>query len=95
MNKRFAPRTDILPVAQKNLWAELVNLPSDFILYGGTALALQLGHRISEDFDFFVGREIDTVKVYRSLPFLRNTTIIQQEPNTLTCIVDRGGPVKV
>jgi predicted nucleotidyltransferase component of viral defense system len=28
-------------------------IPSDFYLAGGTALALQLGHRISSDLDFF------------------------------------------
>jgi predicted nucleotidyltransferase component of viral defense system len=28
-------------------------LPSDFYLAGGTALALQLGHRVSHDLDFF------------------------------------------
>jgi hypothetical protein len=28
-------------------------VPGDFYLAGGTALALQLGHRISHDLDFF------------------------------------------
>jgi len=28
-------------------------IPEDFYLSGGTALALHLGHRISEDLDFF------------------------------------------
>lgn len=31
---------------------------SDFYLAGGTALALQIGHRISVDFDFFSQKEI-------------------------------------
>lgn len=31
---------------------------TDFYLAGGTALALQLGHRISIDFDFFSNKEI-------------------------------------
>ncbi len=31
---------------------------SDFYLAGGTALALQIGHRISVDFDFFTQKEI-------------------------------------
>lgn len=31
----------------------------DFYLAGGTAVALHLGHRISEDFDFFTPREFD------------------------------------
>jgi hypothetical protein len=48
----FEPRVDILPRPQRELWAELDAVPSDFVLYGGTPLALQLGHRASEDFDF-------------------------------------------
>jgi hypothetical protein len=32
---------------------DLDAVPSNFVLYGGTALALQLGRRVSEDFDFF------------------------------------------
>ena len=37
---------------------EKLNKFSDFYLVGGTGLALQLGHRISVDFDFFWGKEI-------------------------------------
>jgi hypothetical protein len=43
----------ILPESQRKLWTELNQVPSEFVLYGGTALALRLGHRISVDFDFF------------------------------------------
>jgi len=32
----------------------------DFYLAGGTALALQIGHRISEDFDFFTIKSFDS-----------------------------------
>lgn len=34
---------------------------TDFYLVGGTALALQIGHRISVDFDLFSDREIPSV----------------------------------
>ena len=95
MTRSFVPRLDILPPPQLTLWAELVNVPSEFTLYGGTAVALQLGHRQSIDFDFFGTRVIDTDSLYREVPFLRGAKIIQQERNTLTCLVDRDGPVKV
>jgi hypothetical protein len=49
----FAPRLDILPSAQRSLWPHLVQVPCHFVLYGGTAIALCLGHRQSVDFDFF------------------------------------------
>ncbi|MBF0334499.1 MAG: nucleotidyl transferase AbiEii/AbiGii toxin family protein, partial [Alphaproteobacteria bacterium] len=50
---RFAPRLDILPPAQRRLWDALSAVPPEFVLYGGTAIALHLGHRRSVDFDFF------------------------------------------
>jgi len=95
MAKIFGPRLDILPPAQRRLWDDLGDLPDRFVLYGGTALALQLGHRQSEDFDFFADRDISPDEVYRNTLFLLGSQITRQEPNTLTCLVDRAGPVKV
>ena len=95
MARKFRPRLDILPSAQRRLWDELGTVPPYFVLYGGTALALHLGHRQSEDFDFFADCDIDPDKLHRTTRLLRGSQITQQEPNTLTCLVDRGGPVKV
>lgn len=48
------PRLDILPASQRTLWPHLADANQDsFVLYGGTAVALYLGHRESVDFDFF------------------------------------------
>lgn len=41
----------------KKLWPQLKHFP-EFILAGGTALALAIGHRLSADFDFFSEGEI-------------------------------------
>lgn len=41
----FTPNLSILPGLQRQLWAELKGTPTAFVLYGGTALALRLGHR--------------------------------------------------
>jgi nucleotidyltransferase AbiEii toxin of type IV toxin-antitoxin system len=95
MAKTFRARVDILPPAQRRLWDELGSVPEHFVLYGGTAIALHFGHRQSEDFDFFADRDINPDSLYRTAPFLRDAQITQQEPNTLTCLVDRGGSVKV
>ncbi len=35
------------------MWQRLGDVPERFMPYGGTALALLLGHRRSMDFDFF------------------------------------------
>jgi hypothetical protein len=93
--KPFAPRLEILPPAQRKLWNELSETPREFVLYGGTALALHLGHRHSVDFDFFGNRALDISKIEQEVPFLKGANIIQREKNTLSAIVDRGGPVKV
>ena len=42
-----------LPPAQRALFPRLGFVRSRFVLYGGTAVALQTGHRDSQDFDFF------------------------------------------
>ena len=91
----FQPQLGILPAPQRRLWDEVGTVPGEFVLYGGTALALHLGHRQSMDFDFFGDRPFDPGKLYAALPFLAGATIAQQEPNTLSVTIERGGPVKV
>ncbi len=95
MDSKFAPRLDTLPDAQQRLWPELVEVPPEFVLYGGTALALQLGHRASIDFDFFGTAEFDPDRILSAISFLHEASVIQKSPSTLTAIVDRGGPVQV
>lgn len=54
MSGRLTPRLDILPPPQRRLWPDLRAAPGlGYVLYGGTAIALRLGHRASIDFDFF------------------------------------------
>jgi len=95
MGPAFQPCLSVLPASQRRLWDEFVGLPREFVLYGGTALALHLGHRTSVDFDFFGDRAFEPARLASSLPFLAGATITQQGPNTLSASVDRGGPVKL
>jgi hypothetical protein len=95
MVKSISLHLDILPPAQRRLWNELSALPPDFVLYGGTAIALQLGHRQSVDFDFFSNLPLDANSLDLALPFLDGATITQREPSSLSAVVDRGEPVKV
>ena len=95
MSQDFAPRLDILPPPQRRLWDELAAVPAEFVLYGGTAIALHLGHRQSVDFDFFGNRPLDPTRLVPALAFLAGATATQREPNTFSCIVDRGGAVKL
>jgi hypothetical protein len=91
----FLPRLDILARSQRVLWDELHDVPPEFVMYGGTALALHLGHRQSLDFDFFAFQSIETLALYHQIPFLAGATIIQQGKNTLSCLIDRGGEVRI
>jgi hypothetical protein len=95
MLEPFTPRLDILPPPQRRLWDEFAEVPPEFVLYGGTALALQLGHRRSVDFDFFGSRALDPNHLVPAIPFLAGASVTQREPNTLGCIVERGGAVKL
>ncbi len=95
MTADFAPRLDILPPPQRRLWDELAAVPAEFVLYGGTALALHLGHRESLDFDFFGNKPLDPAKLVPTVSFLVGAIVTQREPNTFSCTVDRGGVVKL
>lgn len=88
-------RLDILPPSQQILWEELASTPEEFILYEGTAIALQLGHRVSVDFDFFSFNTIRPELLLRNIPYLKDATVSQQDASSLTCLVNRNGPVKV
>lgn len=90
-----ALRLEILPQAQRRLWQELRETPRAFVLYGGTALALRLGHRTSEDFDFFSNQPFSPDYLRRAISFLADAEIRQLAENTLTAIVHREGPVKI
>jgi hypothetical protein len=95
MTADFVPRLDILPPPQRRLWDELAAVPGEFVLYGGTALALHLGHRESLDFDFFGNKPLDPAGLVPAVSFLVDAIVTQREPNTLSCTVDRGGAVKL
>lgn len=63
----------------------------DFYLGGGTALALQIGHRDSLDFDFFGPRETDTSKLFVKIKDdfkERKILKIQEGADTLTVLID-------
>jgi len=91
--KKFLPHLEVLPPAQRRLWHELDQVPAEFTLYGGTAIALHLGHRQSVDFDFFGNRAFDPAKLQAAVPFLAEARTEHREKNTLTVILDRGSQV--
>jgi len=89
------PRLDVLPAPQRLLWPELSAIPPDFVLYGGTAIALHLGHRQSIDFDFFGEKNLEPTKLFSSLALLADAIVTQSAPNTLSCEIQRSGAIKL
>lgn len=60
---------NILNAEQKSNLELLGKMPEikDFYLAGGTALALQIGHRYSVDLDFFIAQKFSTTKLLKKL----------------------------
>ncbi len=67
----------------------------DFYLAGGTGLALQIGHRVSQDFDFFSNKERLTrnsrERIVRHLSDLGNVEVELEEEGTLRIYLNRIG----
>src|SRR5882762_9848979 len=97
MPECFEPKTEILPESQKEIWPLLAPAPGlSFVLYGGTAVALHLGHRRSLDFDFFRYEPLDKDQVRDAFGFVRGAAILQDTPDTLVVLAEMpSGLVKV
>lgn len=83
---------DILNDKRKDILSLFRDFKNDFYLAGGTALALQIGHRDSVDFDFFTKKDIRTEDLFDRLKEIfkdHKILKIQEEKNTLTVLVDR------
>jgi hypothetical protein len=96
MPRCFRPHTAILPAAQQEAWQHLKPAAElSFVLYGGTAVALYLGHRVSVDFDFFSAEPLDKGRLRNAFPFLADASILQDEVETLAAaVVMPSGPVR-
>ncbi len=91
--------SDLLPESQRTLWARFEGGSwRRWVLYGGTALALRLGHRCSIDFDFFSAGHLTREVVHESFPWLNEAEVqvLQQEPDTYVILGrDQGMPSEV
>jgi hypothetical protein len=58
-------------------------LTDGWVLAGGTGLALQLGHRLSRDLDFFGRRDFDGVRLADSLAGVAPVTVLGRSSGTL------------
>lgn len=82
---------DILDKKRKEILPPFNSFKPDFYLAGGTALALQLGHRDSIDFDFFDDESFSTGELYEKIErIFKDYKILktQDKKDTLTVLID-------
>ena len=82
---------EALPEASSDLLASLTAVGGDefrgWVLAGGTGLALQLGHRVSEDFDFFRTSGMDTPSLFDRLKETGTCEALQYGERTLSVLL--------
>lgn len=97
MPKCFEPALETLPAAQREIWARLAAAPRlALVLYGGTAIALQIGHRQSIDFDFFSSEPLNKEAIRKGFGIGNESAILQDTVETQVVSVPMpSGPVKL
>lgn len=80
---------EVLTEPAAKLFGSLSNFPG-FYLAGGTALALQLGHRVSVDFDLFSDNDIERAMLQRVRREFRDATVspLVNNADELTVLVN-------
>lgn len=76
---------EVIPESTLNLIDNISPHISGFYLAGGTGLALQLGHRISEDLDFFNDKNFSPEEINAGIA---PDKVVSIRPHTLHCIKD-------
>ena len=87
----MALHLETLPMQSQKVFAKLKSLikTQRFVLAGGTGLALQLGHRISEDLDFFTDQNFSTDDLFQKIKAKKlSPMVLQEEKGTLTITAD-------
>ncbi len=81
---------NILTKKQEQLLPLIKEFSKDFYLVGGTALALQIGHRRSIDFDLFNDKSFSPVSIRRKIARLGKTidSIFSQGEGEFTGIIE-------
>lgn len=72
------------------LLIKLMQMPElePFVLVGGTALALQIGHRISVDLDLFAHQPFDNLRMTKQLSVLGKVEVINTSPSILQMTIN-------
>jgi predicted nucleotidyltransferase component of viral defense system len=65
-----------------------LNILHDFYLTGGTALSLQIGHRESQDLDFFTQEDFRPEEFQKELEKLGSLESVELDVGTFNCFLD-------
>ena len=81
---------EVLDKKRQNIFSYLAEF-KDFYLAGGTALALQINHRISVDFDLFSRKEIskNLLTKVKNVFTDKNIVVSVNNPDELTVFIDK------
>lgn len=84
--------TETVPIATQSVLEKIKEISGiqDFYLSGGTALALQLGHRESEDLDFFTKTSFQPQKLQEKLLHYGTLKDVQIEEGTLNLFMNNA-----
>ena len=86
-SKKLPSHLEVLTSEAKKVISDLAQvLPPNFYMAGGTSLALQIGHRISIDFDFFTKeafKEASRIQLLNKLKHLGSFEIVENKEGTL------------
>jgi len=81
---------NILTNTQVELLGLIKEFNKQFYLVGGTAIALQIGHRRSIDFDLFSDKPLDTLNIIRRIKRegYRIDATFEENPEELTMVIN-------
>ena len=82
---------NVLDLSRISILDKLSKFKDDFYLAGGTALALQIGHRISVDFDFFTTKGFDNFSLLKRVKSIfadKSILVVQNEVDTFTILLN-------
>jgi predicted nucleotidyltransferase component of viral defense system len=82
------PHFDILDSRQQGVFKELKSFKKEAVLAGGTALALQIQHRYSFDFDLFFERELSQKDIAKLRRLLKIKKIGLKTKKQINLIID-------
>ncbi|MEK7163826.1 MAG: nucleotidyl transferase AbiEii/AbiGii toxin family protein [Patescibacteria group bacterium] len=83
---------DVLDKPQQVLWQKLKDLSKNScVLAGGTAIAMQIGHRISEDFDLFIPGVISRATRKKALELMEGIDRIPLDDTHQLTILSKTG----